>query len=662
MCRLTVEELRSGNDPVLFAFAGAGGVAGELSPLAAELPGDPRVVALACAADPATDTVASLAREAVALVRATQPHGPYRLLGYSFGGLLALESAQLLRAEGETVAFVGVVDSFFDQQHWPTSLFVRATGRRAAVHLRALRHQPPGRAARELSGRAARLARRLGGRYAGRSTAPAPTGVQAGNIAVMAGWRPRVLEGPVTLFAATAADFGCDLAELWRPWLPQLDVRRVWGSHLDLTQTPRGTVRLARAVGEAMEASPPRLKVLVATTFRWPGAARLAADLNEVGCSVDAVAPRRNAVHSLAAVQRSHHLRLADPLHSLRHAIEASEPDLVVPFDDRTRHALGLLHQHTDPRTESGARLRACLERSLGRPEKYAGVYSRAHLMEIADAAGVLCPPTAVMRSAEDVSQWLAENPGAAVLKTDGSWGGRGVVVVRTEAEGRSAWRDLSRRPPFLRALKRLVVEGDPWALRARLCEKPPVVSIQTYVPGRPANVAIAAFGGTTLGTVQAEVVESDGPTGPSTVVRIIDNPDIAYAAKSIVNSLELSGLCGLDFILDEDGRAHLLELNPRATPTSHLVAGGTTDLLTALRMALGHERPAPRVAAHANGTIALFPQELRRDPHSANLGIAHHDVPSYAPDLVAQVLEGPLLRRRRRRPARSSSLGIGGP
>ena len=280
-------------------------------------------------------------------------------------------------------------------------------------------------------------------------------------------------------------------------------------------------------------------------------------------------------MHAVSAVRRSYRLGLADPIRSLRAAIEASDADVVVPFDDRTRHALALLHARSDPRTESGARMRERLERSLGSPDKFACVYSRAAVMTIARESGVACPPTAIVRSAGDISAWFERHPGPAVLKTDGSWGGRGVAILHTEADGRRAWREMRRRPSLARALKRLVVERDPWPLRARLAGTRPTLSIQSYVAGRPANAAVACFQGTPLGAVQAEVIESDGPTGPSTVLRVIDHPDMTYAVKSIVSNLELSGLCGLDFILDDDGRAHLLELNPRATPTSHLVGGG---------------------------------------------------------------------------------------
>ncbi|HEU5035698.1 MAG TPA: thioesterase domain-containing protein [Nocardioides sp.] len=636
MCRLSVAELRPGRGPTLYAVGGAGGATDELVPLVERLAGDPRVVALAVAAEPGSgDTIATLAATLAAAVRADRPHGPYRLLGYSFGGVLALEVAELLGGAGEAVPFLGMVDSPYDRRHWPLRLRVMATARRGARRARSLAGQPVTDALRDLRGRRGRAGEREG------------TTVQDANLGVLARWRPRVVDRPVTLFAATHPDFGCDLASLWRPWLPQLTVRRVRGNHLDLTQTPAGAARLARSVSDALGHGSERVTVLVATTFRWPGAARLAVDLHEVGCTVDGIAPRGSALRAVAAVRRSHPLGLVAPVRSLRRAIEASRPDLVVPFDDRTRQALTRLHAAADPHTDSGRRIRECIERSLGSPDGYPWAYSRAALMTLARESGVLCPPTAIVRSAADVCAWRERNPGPAVLKTDGSWGGRGIVVVRTDADVRAAWRQLHRRPPVARALKRLVVERDPWALRARLSGARPTLSVQAYVEGRPANAAIACHRGTPLGEVQAAVVESDGPTGPSTVLEIIDHPDIAYAVKSVVSNLELSGLCGLDFVLDEDGHAHLIELNPRATPTSHLVGVDGTDLLAALRAAHGDETPTARPATYPAGRVALFPQELLRDAASPHLRTAHHDVPRHAPDLVAHVLAG--LRDHRR-------------
>ncbi|OJT96405.1 MAG: hypothetical protein BGN82_10905 [Alphaproteobacteria bacterium 65-7] len=74
------------------------------------------------------------------------------------------------------------------------------------------------------------------------------------------------------------------------------------------------------------------------------------------------------------------------------------------------------------------------------------------------------------------------------------------------------------------------------------------------------------------------------------------------------------------------DGVTHLLEINPRATPTAHLAFGPQQDPCGALLAALG-ENPLPRPAI-TERRIALFPQELTRDPRSPWLADAFHDIP----------------------------------
>jgi acyl-CoA synthetase (AMP-forming)/AMP-acid ligase II/pimeloyl-ACP methyl ester carboxylesterase len=56
-------------------------------------------------------TVPEMAEDYIGAVKAVQQHGPYRLLGTSFGGLVVFEMALQLQRMGESVEFLGMVDT-----------------------------------------------------------------------------------------------------------------------------------------------------------------------------------------------------------------------------------------------------------------------------------------------------------------------------------------------------------------------------------------------------------------------------------------------------------------------------------------------------------------------------------------------------------------------
>lgn len=92
--------LASGTEPV-FLIPGFEGVAGPLECLAQSLIG--RVWVLQCTKDTAFDSVQDIAQVHTRQIRSMCKRGPYTLIGYSFGACVALEIAQLLRAENEPV-------------------------------------------------------------------------------------------------------------------------------------------------------------------------------------------------------------------------------------------------------------------------------------------------------------------------------------------------------------------------------------------------------------------------------------------------------------------------------------------------------------------------------------------------------------------------------
>jgi thioesterase domain-containing protein/acyl carrier protein len=67
-------------------------------------------IGIAGEASPLT-RIEAMAEHYLAAIRQVQPEGPYQLAGWSFGGTIALEMAQQLQKSGESVAFLGIIDT-----------------------------------------------------------------------------------------------------------------------------------------------------------------------------------------------------------------------------------------------------------------------------------------------------------------------------------------------------------------------------------------------------------------------------------------------------------------------------------------------------------------------------------------------------------------------
>ena len=105
--------LRAGTEDDLFLVHPAGGTTLCYVELAAGLPAGLAVHGIAYPEGLAGSrpTLRALAARYVEEVRRVQPHGPYRLGGYSFGGNVALEMAVQLEAAGQDVRTVLLIDS-----------------------------------------------------------------------------------------------------------------------------------------------------------------------------------------------------------------------------------------------------------------------------------------------------------------------------------------------------------------------------------------------------------------------------------------------------------------------------------------------------------------------------------------------------------------------
>ena len=143
---------------------------------------------------------------------------------------------------------------------------------------------------------------------------------------------------------------------------------------------------------------------------------------------------------------------------------------------------------------------------------------------------------------------------------------------------------------------------------------------------------------------------------GPATVLARRDCPQMQDAARRIARHFGLSGLIGLDFIRDRQGQVHLLEINPRATPTAHLVLGVGHDPCGALLQKLGAAF-APRPADHPFPPDRPVPPGMAARPRQPLAARAFHDVPWDDPAVLQALIAGGRSRNYRRRMALNDDL-----
>jgi amino acid adenylation domain-containing protein len=249
---LVVPVRREGSQPPLFCIHGGdGGVLFYRDFARALNDGRPVLAieapALSAAGLVTTSPVGETADSYVAVIRGHQPHGPYHLLGYSFGGLLALEIARRLIAAGETVAFTGLCDTvnpatpireyslmerievFWDAQEVrsPAARLLRMLSRTfegLATHFQVKTEVRKARAARETEP----------------YSIERMVQVRESHLQAMREYQPVPLDSPITLFKSSVVDdkFAIPSDYGWGIVSPSVEVVEVPGKHLDMFDPP----------------------------------------------------------------------------------------------------------------------------------------------------------------------------------------------------------------------------------------------------------------------------------------------------------------------------------------------------------------------------------------------------------------------------------------
>ena len=170
------------------------------------------------------DRIEDMARYSLDAVRQLQPHGPYFLIGFSLGGLVTLEMAQQLIAEGETIGLLAMLDSYPHVSQLTRGqrarLSTRQTWRRVARKLQWLGVSPPYQTTVEVS--------------------PSPALQHFRDISYLAleRYQPRFYPGKINFVrAAIPTDFPADPVAVWSNLAQELELNTVPGDHLGIMTT-----------------------------------------------------------------------------------------------------------------------------------------------------------------------------------------------------------------------------------------------------------------------------------------------------------------------------------------------------------------------------------------------------------------------------------------
>ena len=114
-------------------------------------------------------------------------------------------------------------------------------------------------------------------------------------------------------------------------------------------------------------------RVLLAHSLLWPNVGRLSIAFRKAGFAVDALAPASHPIHKMHSPDRTYVYRPTSPAASLRRAIEISQPQLIIPCDDRIVGHLHRLHGSLSSIQNSAGpqAIATLIETSLGSPASF---------------------------------------------------------------------------------------------------------------------------------------------------------------------------------------------------------------------------------------------------------------------------------------------------
>lgn len=264
----TLVPLKAGLEgPPVFIAPGLGGNILDLLPLARHIQSSHPIFGMVArgvdGADKPFERVGDIAELYLDAITKLQSHGPYLLVGGSFGGLVMLEIAQRLSQRGEQIGLLAMLDAYPHIRFLSLSQRARLSGRRARNRISILARQPLREAiSYVLDHIRARLQtskyhdKRLRDRLTrGQSLSPAMLRLRNGDYLALANYRPRFYKGKIKFVKAERdSHFPDDAGAVWNHLASEVEVETVPGDHLNMITTHYGDLAavISRFLQEAL--------------------------------------------------------------------------------------------------------------------------------------------------------------------------------------------------------------------------------------------------------------------------------------------------------------------------------------------------------------------------------------------------------------------------
>ena len=247
----------SGNLAPLFCIHPGGGLSWSYSGLMRHLPPDRPIYGLQARGimqpEMTPQSIDEMAADYLSCIREAQPKGPYNLLGWSFGGLVAHAIATRLQDAGERVALLALLDSYpIESDSLPPDEQQLDNEKVLADQLKALGYysgDAPVQVASALT-----ILRRAGDvlSHLEEHHIVAMIQVMKNNSGLASKYLPRRFDGNVLLFAATQGDAKAP-ADRWKSYVSgRVKVHEVDCQHIQMTQ-PVPLATIGRVLASELE-------------------------------------------------------------------------------------------------------------------------------------------------------------------------------------------------------------------------------------------------------------------------------------------------------------------------------------------------------------------------------------------------------------------------